>query len=132
MAVEKQEEQTDQDLNNQYASLQREREQLEQKGPNITQAEAEAFQKKYANEMQDLQHEKEDAQQQVMGENQKIMEDVQGKINSYMADYNKSKKYSFIFGYSKGSLALFYKDTVYNITDEVLAGLNATYQAAAK
>jgi outer membrane protein len=126
---ERREEQTDQQLNSAYANLQRDRDQFVQRGSAITQIESDNFQKEYASRLQDLQRQKEGAQQAVISENQKIMEDVQGKINTFMAEYNKSKKYSFIFGYSKGSLALFYKDTAYNITNEVLDGLNATFKA---
>jgi outer membrane protein len=129
---ERKEEQVDQELNNAYENLQRQRDQFVQRGQSITQTEADNFQKEYGARMQDLQKQKENAQQAQLAENQKIMEDVQGKISTYMVDFNKAKKYSFIFGYSKGSLALFYKDSAYNVTNEVLEGLNATFKPDTK
>lgn len=116
----------DRDLNTQYNNIERERYAMAQKGASLTQAEVEDFQKKYTSKMQDLQHERDAKQQEFLDEQQKLTDDVWGKIKVFLADYNKTKKYSFIFTSGKGALNLFYEDTAYNITDEVLTGLNAT------
>ncbi|TDW95873.1 OmpH family outer membrane protein [Dinghuibacter silviterrae] len=118
----------DRDLNAAANEWERKRMQMAQKGAALTQADVEAFQKEYTAGMQDLQRQHDVKQQEFAAEQQKIMEDIQGKIKSFLDDYNKSKRYSFIFTTGKGALNLFYEDTTYNITDEVLAGLNATIQ----
>lgn len=49
-------------------------------------------------------------------------------INHYLARYNKDKKYSIIF--SKSGDNLLYADKAYDITNEVIAGLNKAYKPA--
>lgn len=118
-------EQADQNLNAAANNLERERMQMAQKGSTLTQADVENFQKEYASKMQDLQRQHDVNEQEFATEKQKIMDDIQTKIKSFLDEYNKAKKYSFIFTTGKGALNLFYQDTTYNITDEVVTGLNA-------
>ncbi len=118
-------EQADQNLNAAANNLERERMQMAQKGNTLTQADVENFQKEYTAKMQDLQRQHDVNEQEFATEKQKIMDDIQTKIKSFLDEYNKAKKYSFIFTTGKGALNLFYQDTAYNITDEVVTGLNA-------
>ena len=125
-------ESVDRSLQGQYDELEKERYQLAQKGNAITQAEAEDFQKRYTEKVQDLQKQKEQKQQEFADEQQRIMDDIQGKMHGFLEEYNKTKHYSFIFTTGKGALLLFYQDTAYNITNEVLDGLNATIKVQAQ
>lgn len=53
------------------------------------------------------------------------MQEVKSKIEDFLKEYNKDKGYSYIVSYEPG---LFYlKDTLYNITNDVVKGLNAMY-----
>jgi outer membrane protein len=56
------------------------------------------------------------------------MEELRNKMNDFLEEYNKKAKYSFIFSYSAGMNVLFYKDSAYNITAEVVEGLNQSYK----
>ena len=56
--------------------------------------------------------------------------DVHKKISEYLKEYNKNKGFNYIIT-SEESL-IYYKDTVYNITKDVIAGLNADYKAKGK
>lgn len=51
--------------------------------------------------------------------------EVKAKIESFLKDYNKTKGYSFIFAYEPGFM--FYRDTIYNITNDMIKGLNERY-----
>lgn len=53
------------------------------------------------------------------------MQDVKSKIEEFLKDYNKVKRYSYIISYEPG--LFYYKDTVYNITHDVVKGLNERY-----
>ncbi|MCU7549651.1 OmpH family outer membrane protein [Chitinophagaceae bacterium LB-8] len=53
------------------------------------------------------------------------MRDVKTKIEDYLKDYNQTKGYSYIFAYEPG--LFYYRDTVYNITNDLIKGLNNTY-----
>jgi outer membrane protein len=51
---------------------------------------------------------------------------VKKKIEDFLAEYNKTKKYSYIVAYEQG--LFYYKDTVYNITNDLIRGLNLDYK----
>lgn len=54
------------------------------------------------------------------------MQDVKKKIEDYLKDYNKDKGYAFIF--SSSADLMYLKDSSYNITADVVKGLNALYK----
>jgi outer membrane protein len=54
------------------------------------------------------------------------MQDVKMKVEDYLKEYNKSKGYNYILAYEPGFI--FYRDSSYNITGDLLKGLNALYK----
>jgi outer membrane protein len=56
--------------------------------------------------------------------------DVKKKIEEFIRDYNKTKRYSFIVTDDTG--LFYFKDSVYNITAEVIKGLNEYYTPTKK
>ena len=67
-------------------------------------------------------------QTELMSEQEKNSLLLRDSINSFMKDYNKVKGYSFII--SNTNLDnLLYADEQYNITQEVVDGLNARYSS---
>ena len=126
---EKKKEGADRDLNNSFQRIENERIAFVQKGNAITQVEAEAFQRDYARKMQNLEQQKANMERQIQEEGIKTMDELKKKINAFLADYNTTKSYSYIFSYSSSINVLFYKDTAFNITNEVVAGLNQAYKA---
>ena len=50
------------------------------------------------------------------------------RMNDFIVEFNKQKHYSYIFSHSSAINFLFYKDTTYNITNEVVEGLNQAYK----
>ena len=57
----------------------------------------------------------------------KYQEALLDSINHFLAEYNKDKKFAFILTKQKGDNIL-YADQVYDITDDVVAGLNKAYK----
>lgn len=55
---------------------------------------------------------------------------LRDSIQHYLAAYNKDKKYGLIL--SKAGDNILYADKAYDITNEVIAGLNKAYKAAKK
>ncbi|HEX6334466.1 MAG TPA: OmpH family outer membrane protein [Flavisolibacter sp.] len=47
------------------------------------------------------------------------------KIEDFLKEYNKSRGFSYIFAYEPGFM--FYRDTMYNITGDLIEGLNKLY-----
>ncbi len=54
------------------------------------------------------------------------MKDVKSKIEEFLREYNKASDYSYIVSYEQG--LFYYKDTAYNITPDVIRGLNELYK----
>jgi outer membrane protein len=125
---EKKKENADRDLNNAFQKIEAERIAFAKRGESITQAEYENFQRSYQSKMQNLEQQKMVMENNIAGEGIKAMDDLKGRINEFLKEYNKKKGYSYIFSYSTSLNVLFYKDTAYNITDEVVAGLNESYK----
>lgn len=54
------------------------------------------------------------------------MQDVKKKIEDYLKEYNKDKGYAYIF--SSSADLMYLKDSSYNITTDVVNGLNMLYK----
>ncbi|HUN04840.1 MAG TPA: OmpH family outer membrane protein, partial [Niabella sp.] len=52
------------------------------------------------------------------------------KIEDFLKEFNADNTYSFIFAYEPG--LFYYKDTAYDITNEVLKGLNEKQKSSKK
>lgn len=51
---------------------------------------------------------------------------VKKKIEEFLAEYNKERNYSYIVSYEQG--LFYYRDTAYNITADLIKGLNESYK----
>ena len=129
---EKKKEAADRDLNNAFQKIDNERIAFAKRGESITQAEYENFQRSYQGKMQNLEEQKRVLENNIAAEGMKTMENLKKTIDEYLVTYNKEKAYSYIFSYSSGLNVLFYKDSATNITDEIVAGLNAEYNKTKK
>jgi outer membrane protein len=125
---DKKKESADRELNSSFQKIENERVAFVQRGNNITQVEAESFQRDYTRKMQNLENQKRVMENQIQEEGIKTMEELRKRINEFLDEYNKTQGYSYIFSYSAGLNVLFYKDPVYNITNEVVDGLNEAYR----
>lgn len=77
----------------------------------------------------DLQQLQEKLTNELQAENQKNNLQLRDSINSFLKIYNKTKGYSLIISNS-GLDNLLYADPAYNITQEIVDGLNARYNPA--
>ena len=66
---------------------------------------------------------------EMQDESMKKLQDVKKKITDYLAAYNKAKGYAFILGNNSDMLSMYYKDTAYDITADLVKGLNELYKA---
>lgn len=128
---DKKKESADRDLNNAFQRIENERIAFAKRGESITQAEYENFQRAYQGKMQNLEEQKRSLENNIAGEGAKTMEELRNRIDKFVAEYNKTNKYTYIFSYSNSLNFLFYKDKAYDITNDVVAGLNADYNKSA-
>lgn len=127
---EKKKETADRQLNGSFQRIEGERAAFAQRGNSITQAEYEAFQRDYTRKMQNLEEQKRLMEGQIQEEGIRTMEDLRKRINDFLTEFNKKQGYSYIFSHSSAMNVMFYKDTTYNITNEVVEGLNEAYRKA--
>ena len=80
---------------------------------------------------QDLQQLSNQLQSELMQENEKNSLQLRDSINAFLKEYNKTKGYSLIIS-NTGFDNLLYADSIYNITREIVDGLNARYSSPAK
>lgn len=56
--------------------------------------------------------------------------EIKSKIEAYLQEYNKSHSYSYIVSYEQG--LFYYKDSVNNITPDLIKGLNKKFKPSTK
>jgi outer membrane protein len=55
------------------------------------------------------------------------MKEIKERIEAYLKEYNGQRQFAYIFAYEPG-LLFYYRDTTYNITADVVQGLNSAYK----
>jgi outer membrane protein len=94
------------------------------RGASITQAEAEKFQGELYQQQQQIEARKQSSGQKLSEKSYKFMDDIQKRIKDFLNDYNKEKKFRYIFTAGSGLDYMVYKDSTLNITDDVIKGMN--------
>lgn len=95
-----------------------------------TQQQAEAVQAGLQKQNADLQALQQRLGAEFQAETEKFNKALRDSIQHYLAVYNKDKKFSLIL--SKAGDNILYADKSYDITNEVIAGLNKAYKPVAK
>lgn len=116
------------DLNNRNQRRLRE---LQEKAPGMTQAEGEAAQRELAQLQQTFQQKELELDQELKRLQMEEMGDLQKKVEDFLKKYNEKKGYSFIVSYRPGEF-MYYKDSVYDITKDIVNGLNTEYDKSKK
>ena len=98
-----------------------------QKGNTMTQAEGEQAQRDYQTMQQEFQSRKQTLEQALYKSTEDLKTSIRKKIEEFLKDFNKQKNYSYIIEYDPNSF-IYTKDTVYNITNELVEGLNSAYK----
>ncbi len=125
---EKKKEGIDRQLNGAYQQLDSRRVDFLKKGDKMTQIEAESFKKDYDQQLQVLEGQRRKLEQDVSQEAMVLRDEIFKKINDYLSIYSKENGYTYVFSYSKNANIFLYQDPVFNITNEVIAGLNKMYK----
>ena len=112
-------------------SYQKRMKELQEKGPTMTQAEGESAQREVAQMSQKFQQRQMSMEQELKKHQVDVMTDMRNKIETYLKEYNKEKGYAFILSYEPGFM-LYYRDSVYDITNDVINGLNEQYKKEKK
>jgi len=98
---------------------------LQKSGNMLSQAELANRQQELAQLEKTYQGKEQMMAQEMQDESFKKLQDVKKKIEDYLKEYNKDKGYSYVF--SSAPEFMYLKDSAYNITDDLVKGLNKLY-----
>ena len=117
-------------MNSELASLEKSYQkkiaEWQQKGNNMSQAEQQAANQEYQQMQQNFQSRKQQLEQNINDQMNDTRKKIRERLETYLKDYNKDKHYSYIL--SDFPEGIFYKDTAYNITNDLIKGLNESYK----
>jgi outer membrane protein len=99
--------------------------QYQAQGANMTQVQSEMAQRDVMQMQQSMQSRRQSLEQEYQDLQMRKLKDVKTKIEDFLKQYNDDKGYTYIFAYEPG--IFYYKDTTYNITSDVIKGLNQQY-----
>ena len=91
-----------------------------------TQQQAEAVQASLQKQQGDLQNLQQRLGAEFQAETEKFNVALRDSLNHYLAQYNKAKKYTLIL--TKQGDNILYADKSYDITNDIIAGLNKAYK----
>lgn len=94
--------------------------------PTMNQVQSEMATKDMMQMQQQMQGRKQALDQEYQDFYVRKMNDVKARIEAYLKDYNAEKGYSYILAYDPG--LFYYRDTMYNITGDLVKGLNSLYK----
>jgi len=122
-----QENQMTQELTSLDRANQKKIETWRQRQQTMTQAEGEQAQQEYQQMQQQFASRKQSLEQAYYKNTEDKKTKIRQSIENYLKEYNKQKNYSYIIQYDANAF-IYAKDSTYNITADVVNGLNATYK----
>ena len=112
------------DWQNGYRGLENRKNVFLKRGNSITQQEAEKFQGELLQQQQQVDEKKRNLTQKLSEKSYKFMDDIQKKLKDFLNEYNKTKNYQYILTTGTGLDYMLYKDSTFNITKDVIKGMN--------
>lgn len=103
-----------------YQDLQKSGQYLSQAELGSRQQELAQLEKNYTNKEQQL-------SQELQEESYRRLQEVKKKIEAFLISYNKNKEFAYIF--SSNPDMMYYKDTAYDITVDIVKGLNSEFKS---
>ena len=110
-------------LKNDYVSKYQD---LQKNGALLSQAEVANRQQDLMKAEKNYQSKEQQLSQELQEESFKRLQEVKKKIEVYLNEYNKGKQFAYIL--SSNPDLMYYKDTAYDITADIVKGLNAAYK----
>lgn len=116
---------------NRARGLQTEIQNFQRNAQNMTIAQARAIEEDLTKKQQNLLRYQESLTQTLMQEEAKISNELYDKVADYLHEYGLANNYQLVLTYQKGSGVLYANDSL-NITQQVVEGLNKSYEQEAK
>lgn len=103
---------------------------FQQEAQNMTQERQGAIQQDLMQEQKVIQNKEQAIGAELQDESLNKLQKVNKTIEDFLKEYNKDKGYSYILGYQPGTI--YYKDSTFDITNDVLKALNERYKKKGK
>jgi outer membrane protein len=113
-------------LNRLKSGYQKKISEWQKKGSNISQAESEAMNREYQQMQVNFESRQKQLNDEYESEKYKMYVDANKRIADFLKEFNKDKGFTYIIADQPN--LIYYKDTVYNITQELIEGLNNLYK----
>lgn len=124
----------EEEINNELARMERDYRskaaEYQAQAVNMNQTQSEMAQRDMVQRQQSLQAREAQLRQEYQVLQANKQQEVRKKIEEFLKGYNANGTYTYIMSYEPG--LFFYKDSTFNITGDVIKGLNAEYKPAAK
>lgn len=100
--------------------------QMKAQGGTMTQADSEAATQELKNLDEQAKNRKNTLDQEYSELSLRKQKEIKNRIEEFLKEYNKTQGYAYIAAFEQG--LFYYKDTAYNITNDVVKGLNLQYK----
>jgi outer membrane protein len=130
--LEKKRQAIDNELNANVRALQNEIGDFQRRAQGMTQTEGEAAQRTLGDKQQQLEAKAQNMRSNYAEQENKFNEDLQKRLNDFLQKFNSNKKYAYILSYRYGASNILAKDEKYDITKEVIEGLNSSNEPEKK
>jgi outer membrane protein len=117
----------DQDYRNRAQGLQTDISNYQRNVGNLTLSQARAVEEDLQKKQQNLRLYEQSLTQELMGEESKLNKELYDRVTAYLKKYGQEKGLHIVLKFDPTSDLLFARDSL-DITDEILAGLNAEYE----
>src|SRR5215471_97292 len=101
----------------------------QKKGSMITAQENSDYQQTLARMQDDYQQTEQQLSNEMQAEMGEKLQDVKNKIEDFLKGYCAQKGLAYVFGASSNDNFLYYKDSIRNITPDLIKGLNDQYKS---
>lgn len=97
---------------------------------NLSEAQSDVASKEMKNMDDEMKNRKQQLDQDYNNYMMTKQNEIKTKIEDFLKEYNATKEYSYIVSYEQG--LFYFRDTAYNITTDVVKGLNEKYKPVKK
>jgi len=128
--LEQKQQQMDNQLKGKARALQSEYEDLQRKASTLTQEQGESAQRSLMSKQQQLEQEAQNLRASYTEQETKFNEELQKRLDDFLKSYNADKRFAYIFSYRSTASNILYKDPAYDVTPDVIKGMNESGAAS--
>lgn len=129
--LEQKQQQMDNQLKGKARALQSEYEDLQRRASTLTQEQGESAQRSLMSKQQQLEQEAQNLRASYTESETKFNEELQKKLDDFLKSFNADKRFAYIFSYRSTASNILYKDPAYDVTLDVIKGMNDSGTAGA-